>query len=159
MKTLCAALALLLGIGQAEAAVTANSAVTPQTPRLYIGRATSASTVALANGSGGNAGSNGTKIMSMVCANTDTTAHTVTVEIVRSSNADVIDTVQLAASSGNANGTPPVNMFSPINAPGLPTDNNLVPYLLLESGDAVNLIIGTAFSSGVVSCVAVGSDY
>ena len=162
---LCVALTLIVFSSSPSMAVLTSTPVIPQTPRLYVARGTATGTQNFTNGSAGTSGANGTKISGMICSNTDTATHTITIQVSRGGNATVLGTVLLAASAGNANGTAAVNLFgSGPNGPyipGLPVDNNAQPYLLLDNAntDTLQMVIAGTFTAGTVSCASPGSDY
>jgi hypothetical protein len=140
------------------AAVTPNSIVTTQTPRAYKAQITNASgttPVSLIT-----PGANGTKVISIVCSNSDTSAYNLTFSVLRSSIAYVLGTVAIAASAGNAAGTPPVSILNATNIPGIPQDSDGNPYLFLESTDTLQMANGSTISAGkVISCHTVAADF
>lgn len=142
----------------ASAAVTPNSIVTAQTPKAYKAQITNASgtgAVALVAGQ-----ANGTKVVSIICSNTDTNPYNVTFSVLRSATTYVLATVTIPASAGNVAGTLPINIFSGTNLPGVPLDAESNPYLLLESSDTLQMASGTVVTSGkVISCHTVAADF
>ena len=148
---------LCLGV-PALAATVPNSVITTQVPRAYKAQ--------IVNGTGTNpvtiatAGTNGTKISSILCTDTDTSGYTLTFSIVRSATTYVFVVVQIPASSGNLNGTVPLNVMSSTVLPGLPVDTNNNPYFYLESTDTLQFAsTGTVASPKVVSCGTVAEDF
>jgi hypothetical protein len=157
-------LALMIALGFAVSAppswavVTANSIVTAQTPRAYKAQITSASgttPVSLVAG-----GVNGTKVISIVCSNTDISAYNVTFAVSRSSINYVLGTVAIAASAGNLAGSPPVSILNTTNVPGIPQDSDGNPYLFLEPTDTLLMTNGSAIAAGkAISCHTVAADF
>lgn len=140
------------------AAVTANSPITVQAPKLAL--------VQINNGDGTtpqtlySCGSNGSKIVAMFAATTDTSADTLQVSIVRSSTTYLLETVTVPLSSGNAAGTPPQPLMGPLYTPGLPVDLNNNQYLYCQSGDTLEVGATSAVtSSKIVSVWAVVGDF
>jgi hypothetical protein len=141
----------------AQAAVTANSVILPQTPEVYTAQilpATGTGLVAFATGQ-----TNGTKVLSLLCSSTDTIGHTLDVYRVHASTNYLIAAVSIPASSGNVIGTPPVQVITTTNFPG-PMDSDGNRYLLIGSGDTISIASTVAVSTGdAISCVGHGADY
>jgi hypothetical protein len=157
-STLVSALALLFSASPDWAAVTANSIITTQTPKAYKAQITStAGTTAVSLVA---PGANGTKVISVVCSNTDTSGYNVTFSVLRSSTSYVLGTVAIAASAGNLAGTPPVNILNATNLPGIPLDSDSNPYLFLEPTDTLQMANGSTITAGkVISCHTVAADF
>jgi hypothetical protein len=158
MKKLLAAAVMLLAGSPLWAATTPNSFVTPQTPRAYKAQ--------IVNGSGTSAvtlitgGINGTVVSSLLLTNTDTTAYTITIEVLRSSTTYVLATISVPASAGNSTSVPPVSVLNSTNVPGLPVDGYGNPYLYLESTDTLEIQSSATVTSGkAVSVLTVGADF
>ena len=101
------------------------------------------------------AGSNGNKIVNIVAASTDTANQTVSVSLVRSSTTYLLATTLVPASSGNANGTSPVDLLATI--PNLARDQDGQPYLFVESGDT--LVVNTTGTVTSGKTISVHSDH
>src|SRR5689334_16258532 len=104
-----AAVALLVASSPGWAALTANSIVTTQNPKAYKAQITSASgttAVSLIT-----PGANGTKVISIICSNTDTAGYNVTFSVLRSAATYALGTVAIAASAGNLPVTPPASVL------------------------------------------------
>lgn len=132
-----------------------NSVVTPQTPRAYKGQllnGTLSATVA-------TGATNGTKISSLTATSTDTTAQTITVEIIRSAVTYILLVVQIPIGAGTTNAVPGLNLLQASLIPGLPVDLQGNPYIHLESGDALTVTAGAVTSAKAISFNTVGADY
>jgi hypothetical protein len=166
---LALALVLLRG-GTADAAVTANSAITPQTPNRGIAQILNAtSTISIANNAASasgtvtvyTCGANGSKITGLIAGSTDTASAAVQILLVNSSKVYLLMTVTVAASSGNAAGTAPVNLWSTTNLPGLPVDTSGTPYLLCANGDTIVAGVQTTAvtSNKAVTLILTAGDF
>jgi hypothetical protein len=144
-------------------AVTPNSIITPQAPRLGL---QNFSTVDAA-GTYKNVlqgGSNGTKITGIYASSGDTgLAHLMTFQVQRSGTNFGGVAVSVPANAGFANGIPPVNLISTANWPGLPTDSDGNPFLFLQSTlDILVATYATGISTGIsatLNAAAVGGDF
>jgi hypothetical protein len=152
------ALVLLVSISPGWTAVTANSIVTTQTPRAYKAQITSSSgttPVSLVT-----PGANGTKVVSIICSNTDTSAYNVTFAVVRSSATYLLGTIAVGPNAGNTSGAPPVSILNTTNIPGIPQDSDGNPYLFLESSDMLQMVNGSTITAGkAISCHTVAADF
>jgi hypothetical protein len=101
------------------------------------------------------AGNNGSKVLNLAASSTDTAAQTIAVSLVRSAATYLLATTSVAASSGNANGTAPVDLLAIV--PNLPRDQDGQPYLFLNSGDTLVVNSAAAITSG--KTISVHSDY
>lgn len=142
-------------------AVTPNSVITLQTPKLDILQFSTLDAAAtfktLATG-----GVNGSKISGLWASNTDSTAHLLTVGIQRSAGPNqAFVATTLPISAGVANGVPPVNLFAPTIWPGLPLDSDGNPFILLQS--TADLLVATytlAFvAGGLINLGTVRGDF
>jgi len=105
---------------------------------------------------------NGSKITGMVVGSNDSAARDVTVFMVPTSNVPyIVTTVTIPITAGQVAGTPPVNMLSPANTPGLPVDSDGNPYLLCEAGDVIRVgVRTTAVTTNLaITVLTVGSDF
>lgn len=142
-------------------ALTPNSIVTVQTPKLALVQFSTVDTPGvlkqLIQG-----GANGTKITGIYATSNDAgAAHLATLQIQRSGVNYVGVAVSVAANSGAANGTPPVNLMSTAVWPGLPTDSDGNPFLFLQSTlDILMATYGTTLTTGnIVTAQAVAGDF
>jgi hypothetical protein len=93
-------------------------------------------------------GTNGTRIKFLSVSNTDTSAYTVNLFLVISSTSYLLATLSVAASSGNAAGTLPVNLLTTSLIPGLAHDPSGNPYLDLASGTTLTAATTSTVTSG-----------
>jgi hypothetical protein len=157
MRKLLFLLPLLLGIGVAEAAVTPNSVVTPQTPNRGVVQFTSSSSAGtyatLYTG-----GTNGSKCEGLWATNSDTVSHLVTVQIINSTVKYGGVAVTVPAGAGFVAGVPPVALLTsgPSGVwPGPAVDSDTNSYINLVSGDTLQATFATSITSGdVVNVVA-----
>jgi len=156
--TLISALGFAVAGPSSWALVTANSIVTAQTPRAYKAQITNTSSTAAVNLVAG--GINGTKVISIICSNTDTSAYSVTFSVFRSPSSYVLGTVAIPASAGNLAGSPPVSILNTTNVPGVPQDSDGNPYLFLEPTDTLQMANGSIIAAGkAISCHTVAADF
>lgn len=140
------------------ATVTSNSIVTTQTPKAYKAQITNASGTTAVNLVA--PGTNGTKVISIVCSNTDTSAYNVTFSVLRSSTTYLLDTVPIPASAGSSASAPPVSILNATNIPGIPQDSDGNPYLFLEPTDTLQMANGSTIAIGkAISCHTVAADF
>jgi hypothetical protein len=150
--------ALLVFVSPCWAAVTANSIVSTQIPKAYKAQLTNTSGTTAVNLV--TPGSNGTKVISVVCSSTDSSGHNVTFSIARSSTSYVLGSVAIAASAGSLAGTPSASILNATNIPGIPLDSDGNPYLFLEATDTLQMASGSAVTAGkVISCNTVAADF
>lgn len=165
-STLAAAIATLWLVVPSLAAVTATP-IFVQTPQAE-GAAFTASPLTYKIIYTG--GTNGSKITSVTCINTDTSAtHLVTVAIntvsasvlCSATAADCTSSVAItvAINSGSATAIPATNMMSAANWPGLPVDSDGNPYIYLTSAESLQATYATALGNGQIACTAIGGDF
>lgn len=143
-------------ISEADAAVVANSFITGQLPRAPIASLTSVGTTAVTFFTAGTAGS---ELLGMSCSSTDSAGQSLILNRVRSATTYILATETIAANSGNAAGTLPVNMLAPA-AIALPINSDQNPYLFIESGDTLTIAsAGTITSGKTIACSGVGFDF
>jgi hypothetical protein len=162
MKTRFLALVTALGFlafgSPGWAAVTANSIVTTQTPKAYKAQITNASGTTAVNLV--TPGTNGTKVISVICSNTDTSAYNVTFSVLRSSTTYLLDSVAIPASAGSSASVAPVSILNSTNIPGIPVDSDGNPYLFLEPTDTLQMANGATIAPGkAISCHTVAADF
>lgn len=160
-KILLGLFGLILSVSAANATVTANSYVTPQTPTngkvQFLQGTDSAGTYKTLY----TAGANGSRCYAMWSTNNDASAtHLITVQIVNSTVKYGGTAVTSVESAGFANGTPAQNLLVPTIWPGLPMDQNGNPYIQLVSGDTIQATFATSLtSSDLINIVAACSDF
>jgi len=157
-SALLAALTLFAFGSPTWATVTANSVVTTQAPKAYKAQITNTSgttTVSLVT-----PGANGTKVVSIVCTNTDSSGYNVTFSVLRSSTAYVLDTAAIPAGAGSSGATPPASILNATLIPGIPVDSDGNPYLFLEPTDTLQMANGSTITAGkMISCQTVAADF
>ena len=158
IATLISALGFAVSSPPGWASVTANSVVTAQTPRAYKAQITNVSSTTAVNLVAG--GVNGTKVISIICSNTDTSPYNVTFSVFRSPSSYVLGTVAIPASAGNVAGSPPVSILNTTNVPGIPQDSDGNPYLFLEATDTLQMANASIVTAGkAISCHTVAADF
>lgn len=145
-------------------AVTANSLVTPQTPKITPQNFVQGTDAAGTYKTLYTAGSNGSKIVAINVTTDDGSAsHVLTLALTRSATDYTIGAYTLPVNSGSDGSTAGVNMMTGgpntlINA--LPTDNDGQRYLFLESGDTLRMTFATALTASKrINVVVVGADF
>lgn len=106
------------------------------------------------------AGTNGSKIETILVTNTDSTsAYLITLTVVISATNYIIGTVNVPLSSGNTNAAPAINILSNSNIP-LNKDSNGNPYLYLATGAILKVNSSTTVTTAkVLSFLAQGEDF
>lgn len=145
-------------------AVTANSLVTPQTPKITPQNFVQGTDAAGTYKTIYTAGSNGSKIVGINVTTDDGSAtHVLTLALTRSATDYTIGAYTLPVSAGSDGSTAGVNLLlggpnTLINA--LPSDNDGQRYLFLESGDTLRLTFATALTSAKrINVVTIGADF
>lgn len=153
------------------AVVTPNSTILPQAPmlgRIQLLNGTGAYAIAAGAATVSNTlaaytcGANGSKVTGMVAASNDSAARDVTVFMVPASNVPyIITTVTIPITAGQVAGTPPVNLFSPANTPGLPVDSDGNSYLLCQTGDVIRVGVRTTAVTAnlAITVLTIGMDF
>jgi hypothetical protein len=157
MKRLVFALLALFIVSHAEAATTPNSVVTAQTPNRGVVQFLTADSATVYK-TLYTAGANGSMCFGMWSTNSDAATHLITVQLVAGAIKEGGMSITTVANAGFANAVPAQNLTSPANWPGLPTDSNGNPFILLASGDTLQATFTTAVTASaavniVVSCV------
>jgi|SRR5579872_369642 len=101
------------------------------------------------------AGANGSKVLNLAGSSTDTVVQTIAVSLVRNATTYLLATTAVPVNSGNASGTPPVDLLAIV--PNLPHDQDGQPYLFLNSGDT--LVVNSAGSVTSGKTISIHSDY
>ncbi len=117
-------------------AVTPNSTVSLQTPKLGLAQIANADASNLKTVVTG--GANGSKVPALMLSSSDGTARDVTFGVSRSATFYPLGTVTVPITAGQLAGTPGINAFAPSICPGLPVDSDGQPYLFLQSGDTLD---------------------
>lgn len=160
-RVLLLATALALPAQLGDAAVTANSIVTAQTPSRGIVQFLQGTDSAGTYKTLYTAGANGSRCFGMWTTNNDGSAtHLVTVQVVNTSVKYGGVALTTVSNAGFANATPAQNLMSSTNWPGLPVDNAGNPYIALNNGDTIQATFATALtSSDLINIMAVCADY
>ena len=146
----------------ALAAVTPNSQVTPQTPKLGIVQFLQGTDAAGTYKTLYTGGTNGSICKAIVATTNDASAsHLVTVQLVNTAVKYGGTAVNVPGNSGFATLIPPVALMSAGNWPGLPSDGSGTQYIYLSgSGDTIQATFATALTaSAVLNLIAVCADY
>lgn len=142
-------------------AVTPNSIVTVQTPKMSVLQFSTADTAGT-NKTLATGNANGTKIGALYANSNDTgAAHLLTLQLQRSGVNFGGVAANIPVSAGFTNGNPPVNLMSTAVWPGLPVDSDGNPFLWLQSTlDLLVATYATAIGAGfVVNVHGVGGDF
>ncbi len=85
-------------------------------------------------------GSNGSKIVSVIVSSSDTSTRDVQLGITRTAVFYPLCTVTIPITAGQVAGTPPINLLSPSNVPGLPVDNDGQTFIFLtDASDSLQI--------------------
>lgn len=138
-------------------AVSQNQFVTVQTPKFPKVQITNANNLTAQTLYA--CGTNGTLITGMWATSTDTSARDVQISVLNTSTYNLV-TVNIAINAGSVSGTPPVNLMSQANWPGLPLDNNGNPYFHCISGDTLQAgMLVQLTSAKFMNVMTVASDF
>jgi hypothetical protein len=120
----------------------------------------------LVNGSGTTAqtvytaGGNGSKVTALVFSSTDTAAHDVQISITNGGTAYLLGTISVTIGAGNTSTVPSVNALANVQLPGLPLDSDGNPYILLISGDTLQITAVVAVTTAkFVTAIATVGDF
>lgn len=161
-RRLAVALAgLLFASSVANAAVTANSIVTAQTPSRGVLQFLQGTDVAGTYKTLYTAGSNGAKCVAIWSTNNDPSAtHLLTLQVVNGGVKYGGAALTTVVNAGFANAVPAQPFLSGGVWPGLPVDGSGNPYIILASGDTLQATFATAItSSDVINMEAVCAEY
>ena len=139
---LTSALAFTLAV-PAFSATTPNSFINVQAPASVTVNSTSSSFIVF------TAGSNGSKCNGLSIATNSSTVTTLNIEISAGTGA-TITTISIPASAGTSVSVPPIAGMSSTNWPGLPTDSEGNPYLLLPASATVSFALSGASGSSAM---------
>ena len=135
-----------------------NVPVFPQKPQHYE--------VTIANADASNAknvgtgGSNGTIVRALQATSTDTGARVVQIGISVASTFYLLGSVSVPAGAGNDGATPAVDLLNSGLLPGLPVDENGMHYLILLSGEILQVLSTTTVTAAkTVTVQGFGQDY
>lgn len=105
------------------------------------------------------AGTNGSKLESIVVTSTDTSARDLTVGLVRSATTYTLGVISIPAGAGNTDTIPGVDIMRNSQIPGFAYDNNGNRYMYLKNGDTITVNAATITSGKVINAVAQGGDF
>lgn len=106
------------------------------------------------------AGANGTKISGLNATNNDGTAKSLTVSILNGSTLFPLGVALLGVNAGANSTTASVDCLSQSLIPGLPVDSDGHPYIILVSGDSLQVTCNVAPGTGnTVTVVATCGDF
>ena len=106
------------------------------------------------------AGTNGSKVTSISAASTDSSARIVQIWLTRSAVSYLLASINVPITAGSDGSTPSVNLMSATLWPGLSEDPTGQPYLLLESGDTLQVSFTTQVTAAKeIDVTAVFADY
>lgn len=160
-RILLASAAIICAVALAQASVTPNSFVTPQTPNAGV-----ATFIQGTDGAGVpktiyTGQTNGSKCFALLENNDDQSAtHVVTFHVIHSSVTATIATLLTTTSGGSGVYGTTVDAMSLTNWPGLPRDGSGNPYIFLSSGDTLKAQFATNLtSSAQINLLAFCSDF
>lgn len=105
-------------------------------------------------------GGSGTKIISLFATTNSAALVNCTIQILNGSTLYTLGTVGVPIGAGANNSVPSYNVLGNNQITGLPVDADGNPYLILISGDSLQVTIGAAIlSPNVVTFVAIGGDF
>lgn len=106
------------------------------------------------------AGSSGTKVTSVIANSNDTTARVLELSILRSATNYLIAAVTVPANAGTDGTTVAVDLLNAVMSPGIPIDNDGTHYILLKSGDTLQVKSQTTVTTAkTVNVIATGADF
>lgn len=142
-------------------ALSSNSVVLPQVPRIEPQNFVEGVDVAGTLKTIFTPGANGSKVVGVVATSRDNAlAHTVLLYLTRSGTDYLLGTVSVAAEAGHNGAVPGADIMDPAMNPGLPLDADGQPYILLEPDDLLKATFGTGLTSGKrMDLVTVGADF
>lgn len=106
------------------------------------------------------AGASGSKVAALNLQSTDTVARVVQVSILRSAVNYILGCINVPAGAGNDGVTPAVDALLATLVPGVPLDNDGQHYLLLKSGDVLQISTQVTLTAAkAINAVAIGGDF
>lgn len=142
-------------------AVTPNSAVTPQTPKITPTLITNATGTTIVTAF--TAGPNGSKVTACIATNTDVAVAALTLYLTRGGINYAIGAYLVPANAGSNGSNPNADLLAGGPASlivGLPVDNDNQKYLFLENGDTLSVGAGAAVGVGkIVTVIIVAAHF
>lgn len=133
---------------------------------VYLPQAMALGLVQIANGDASNlktaltAAAGGTKVTALQATSTDTLARDVQWGVSRGGTFYPRGTATIPINAGSIAATAGVDLLSAANCPGLPVDADGTPYVLLKSGDTLDIkSLTTVSSAKAISVSATGADF
>jgi hypothetical protein len=109
---------------------------------------------------GYTAGANGSKIIGVIIASSDTSARDVQMSITNGGTSYPIMTKTVPLSAGFVAGTAAVNFLDPVLLVGMPVDNDGNPYLYLISGDTLTFsALTTVTAAKLITIHVIAADF
>lgn len=106
------------------------------------------------------AGVNGSKVVSLTVASTDSSARIAQVWLTRSATSYLLASLSVPITSGSDGTTPVVNLMNATIWPGLPVDNVAQRFFYLQSGDTLQISFTTQVTSAKeIDLAAVYSNF
>ena len=148
----------LFFVGQAIAATTPNSTVSPQTPKWAHVQITNANNLTAQTLY--TCGTNGSKVTAIYATSTDGSLAHDTQILNLNTSTYTLTTVSVPVNAGNIAATPPVNMMSAAAMPGLPRDSDGNPFFYCASGDVLQAAVLVQITTAkFVNVYAVVADF
>ncbi len=111
------------------------------------------------SGTGNNCNGAGAIITSIMVTSTDTSAQTLTCNIVNSAVTYVLFVISIPANSGNVNGTPPVAIFNFATMPGLVLDSNSNYTMPINNVDKITCAAGAVTTAKNINIYVMGGAF
>ena len=106
------------------------------------------------------AGANGSKVVALQLCSDDTSSRIIQVVIKRSGTSILVGSVSVPTLAGTDGSAAAVNALNTTIMPGLPRDNDGQPYILLVSGDTLEIKSTTTVTAGkTVSATCIHGDF
>lgn len=133
---------------------------------MLLPNAVKTSPARIANGDGTNLitvvtpGAQGQKVTSLIASSDDTAARDLQLVITKGAVDYPLGTVAIPITAGTIAATPHVDLLAPGMMPGLPTDSDGNPYLLLETGAVLKAKVLVAVTAAkFINIIAKGGDF
>jgi hypothetical protein len=108
----------------------------------------------------GTGGTNGTIVRSLQAVSSDTSDRVLQIGISVSSVVYLLGSVKVPAGSGNDGVLPAVDLLGAVLMPGLPVDENGMHYLIIESGEILQVLSTTTVTAAkTVTVQGFAQDY
>lgn len=105
-------------------------------------------------------GASGSKVEALNIASTDTVARDVQLLVTKGAVDYILTTVTIPPNSGNLAATPPIDMLSLTNFPGVKRDQDGKGYIMLDSGTTLSMkALTTVTAAKLIQAVAWVGDF